>query len=209
MALLIFYHIVLIITTIRSIIILKKKKNKNNLYIYLIVTFLVEVLAIVLQEVLNVENTDFIYKIYGIFHIIFFGYYYMKEFPLNMQIFTKIVMFLSLIIIFFFSKLFSNVLDDRMITVIGFFGVTLSFEWLFVKLNSPDEKKIYEDTYFWITTGLLFWSGFFILRQLPRFFFIEKDGGFSQIMRTFFYLVNIVTYSLYYISFKFYGKDNE
>lgn len=78
--------------------------------------------------------------------------------------------------------------------------ITLSFLWFFQKINNVDTKNIIDDPNFWISSGLLLWSTFFIFRVVPMYLFDKLDKDFLNSVITIFNFINCVMYFMFYIS---------
>ncbi|WP_326982015.1 hypothetical protein VUJ46_17655 [Chryseobacterium sp. MYb264] len=82
-----------------------------------------------------------------------------------------------------------------------------SLLWYYHKLKNINEYKITDDFLFWISSGLLIWSVFFIFRAIPMYFLQDNDPNLLSFVIDAFSVVNILTYLLFLIELIFMKKN--
>lgn len=192
------YEIILLITLLKSMVLVRKfsLSSQNFLFIYLLVTFLVELSSLII--ILTKKDWSFQYTIYCVFCIIFFWFYYTKSFQKKLSKKVNILSITLVISILIFKNLFTETLDSMLVIALPLFYIVYVMLWFYQKISLPSEAKITDDPVFWISTALLLWSCFFIFRVIPRDFFNIEDKAFLELLREFLYAINCVMYLLFF-----------
>ncbi len=192
------YQIILLLTLLKSIVLVRKfsLSSQNYLFVYLLITFLIELSSWII--ILIKKDWSFQYTAYCVFCIVFFWFYYARSFQKKLR---KKVHLASVFITvgFLFLSFFSKE-DLGSITIIALpiFYIMFSLFWFYQKVALPSKFKITNDPNFWISTGLLLWSCFFIFRVIPRDFFNIEDKPFLELLREFLYAINCIMYLLFF-----------
>lgn len=196
------YEIVVLITFLYSIYLVFKKKSKQQfyLYLYLLVVILVDIIPVNFPNLIkNIRNLLFLG--YIIFSILFFGTLYQKNIPnRNFKIINLIIVF-SFVILNIMNLKFENTHKINFIPIISLpiLFIYLSMSWYLFKLRNVSEAKITYDPLFWISSGILVWSVFFIFRAIPMYFLQNNDPGLLSLVITAFSVVNISMYILFFV----------
>jgi hypothetical protein len=206
----ILYLVTLGITFLKALILCRKYliSAQNYLLIYLGITFGVEVYGYYKSQIKEFDFA-FLFNYYSIFSIVFFYFYFSRILSKKLKKTTLYIFLISISLIFFYSDLLSSNYDNRLgiLSVINFIIYILF--WFYQKIQSTNEAKITNDPHFWISAGLLLWSMFFIFRVIPMYLFNEMDKNFLQLLKTILNLVNIVTYTFYFIGLLKFEKQQE
>jgi hypothetical protein len=166
------------------------------LCLYLLVTFCVELSSRIVNLYFNHLRIDWLYNVYILFCILFFGIYYSGLFIKVYRYITLIVTLCSLIIFFLISDYSFAIYDPNLGLLISFFYVILSLIWYFHSLNYGFDTKITENPYFWISTALVIWGSFYIFRNYPAQYLYEKDPSFHTVLKNINYIVATIMYGL-------------
>ncbi|ROH95671.1 hypothetical protein BCF50_3088 [Chryseobacterium daecheongense] len=204
----IIYKVILFFPLIKSFILSRKRifSAQNYIFIYLLVTTINEWVSFT-RNVINPDvKVGLQYNFYFIFCIIFFYFFYSKIFTAKLNIISSVVTISTLIYIIFSTDLFKQEFDKRIGIVITLFYIVNCLLWFYQKITLFDKNKITDDPVFWISTALLMWSCFFIFRVTPMFFFAKSDNEFLQFLKTGQNIINIIMYSMFYISLTKYKK---
>ncbi|MEA9414474.1 hypothetical protein [Flavobacterium sp. PL02] len=192
------YEIVLLITLLKSMVLVRKfnLSSQNYLFIYLLVTFLVELFSEVI--ILLEKKWSFQYTLYCIFCILFFWFYYSRQFNRNLKKKVNLLSVILMISILIFPNFLGESLNSKLISVLPFFYILYSMLWFYQKIAFPSKDKITDDPNFWISSALLFWSCFFIFREIPRDFFNKTDKDFLNLLWQFLYFISSIMYILFF-----------
>lgn len=197
------YNIVLIIVFLKSFILGRKYSfsAQNNLFIYLLVTVLIEVYSLIIDKIDENILVGLQYNLYLIFVTVFFYIFYSKILQKTaLKMISKIILFISMILILFFTEFWGLYFDEKLAIIVMLFMISHSILWYCNKILIVDETKIYHDPNFWISSGFLLWSCFAIFRCLPMYYFYYNDREFSTFIKSNFDIINIVLYTMLYIS---------
>jgi hypothetical protein len=147
---------------------------------------------------------DFCILFCGIFFLIYFN---KNQDKILKRINTVVFSVFSLIYIFF---IFKNYREVNQVIAISFalIYILYSLIWFYGKIKNPNLNSITNDPKFWVSCGLLFWGVFFILRIIPRYFFDEVDDEVLITSQSFFFVINIILYSLFFASLRKYNLNN-
>lgn len=194
------YEIILLLTLLKSIVLVRKfnLSSQNYLFVYLIVTFFVEILSWIILLINPKSEFSFQYDVYCLFCILFFWFYYIKSFQKKLR---KKVNLLSgsLLISILLISLFAEIsLSFLLMTALPIYYILCSMLWFLQKITLVSEVKITNDPNFWISTALLFWSCFFIFRVIPRTLLNIEDKEFLILLRAFLYIINCIMYLLFF-----------
>jgi len=202
--------VLFMVTTFSVFLSLKKQKEQEFLYIYLIVSCLLDFLMFVLQKnYMSTAKFGFLYNIYILFCALFFLVYFNKNQSKNLKILNRLI-FTGFLLVFSVS-IFHNFMEINQIVGMSFafLYILYSLSWFYGKIMDSDQKSILDDARFWVSGGLLFWGVFFILRIIPRYLFSKVDAQFLIFSQSFFFFVNIIFYSLLFVSLLKYKKKQD
>jgi hypothetical protein len=201
------YEIVVLINFLYSVYIwIFKGKSKQQFYffLYLLLVLLVDVIPVNFPELIIFErNIAFVGFI--LLSVLYFGLIYFKTFT-HPFIKITILVFMSVLIFFNLYKLVTqNVdqLDFIHIISLPILFIFFSIAWYIYKLRNVNETRIIDDFLFWISTGLLIWSVFFIFRAIPMYFLQKNDPELLAFVINAFSIVNIITYTLFFTGLTF------
>lgn len=201
---------VIFICLIKSLILIKSNLHfyQNFLWLYLAITFSLEFYGIY-KMAFKEYDFAYLFNYYCIFLILFFYIYYFKLLSKNLKKINSIIFLIILIFIIFLTKFYGNNFDIRLGLLVSFYFIINTLFWFYYRLKKLEHRKIIDNPNFWISSGLLLWSIFFIFRSLPMFFLSENDPAFLQLLKTIQYGVNIIMYSMFYIALlKFENGNN-
>lgn len=177
------------------------------LWLYLLVTFGVEFSSRITILVFSDKSIDWIYNIYILFCILFFGFSYSRLF---IKIYRSITVLLTIVaFIVFFSTIKDSLLvfNPNLGLLISVFYIIISLVWYFYSLNHSINAKITDNLYFWISTALILWGSFYIFRNYPAQYLYEKDPSFHTVLKNINYIVATIMYILMGIGLlKFYKQ---
>lgn len=202
------YLLVLFLVAFYSLYLrLIKGKQQDFLSVYLGITLFVEILMYVIYEFFN-DNSNFGFLYNG--YIFFCAYFFLKYFNRNQKIeFVRLnnINF-SIFVIVYAVFILKNYQEVNQIIGISFSMIYIIYSliWFYGKLKYPDSNTITDDSKFWISTALLFWSVFFILRIIPRYLFSKIDDDLLLTSQSFFFIINSVFYLLLFVSIMKYSK---
>ncbi|KQT21925.1 hypothetical protein ASG31_00855 [Chryseobacterium sp. Leaf404] len=187
----------------------KTFKQQNFLAVYLCVSFLVEIF-VYLKVMLNPSYEDgVIYQSYIIFSTAFMFLYLVNNKIPNLRILgiTSFVIFLLCSSFFFYKSPYQ--ISQSMGVTFSLCYIFLSLVWLFGKLRTPGRENILKNPKFWVASGLMFWGVFFILRIIPRRLFKDLDDDLLILSQSFFNIINIFFYLLFFIALlKYKNREN-
>lgn len=209
MILLNIYLAILSIASLKSLILGIRKKFyvQNYFFIYLGITLFIEIYGLY-KTYLEEFNYAYIFNFYFIFSIIFFWFYYSKVLTKTTKIISHIAFLGAIVYTLFFTKFLGEDFDSKLGILGALFFIINSLLWLYQKLNSYDDEKITEDPHFWVSSGLLLWSVFFIFRVAPMYLFNDIDKEFLQVLKIVLNIINIVMYSMFYVALTKFEKRN-
>ncbi|MGG5208853.1 hypothetical protein ACQWU4_07875 [Chryseobacterium sp. MIQD13] len=180
---------------------------QNYIFIYLLITFANEWTAFIRDQINSNVKVGLQYNLYFIFCVVFFYLFYSFVFKNILQKISLLSAVLSLGYIFLFTNFSDNDFDKRIGILITLFYIMNSMLWFYQKISFFDENKMTDDPTFWISTGLLMWSCFFIFRVTPMFFFAKNDSEFLRFLKIGQNIINIGMYIMFYISLIKYEKQ--
>lgn len=200
------YEIVVVSTFLFSIYLLFKKKTKQQFYIYLylLVVILVDIIPVNFPQIIKI-NRNILFIGYIIFSLLYFGIIYQKSIESrNFRILNFILLFILIILnIYTFQFKSTDRINFIPIVSLPLLFVYLSISWYLFKLKNVDEARITNDFLFWISSGILIWSVFFIFRAIPMYFLQYNDPRLLGLIITIFSVVNIIMYILFFIGLIF------
>lgn len=184
------YLLVLFLVAFFSILLLSKRggKQQDFLYVYLGVSFSLECLMFLLQEILN-DNSEFgiFYNIYIVFCSLFFLKYFNRAQKREFVRSNTLIFLLFLILYSIFFLKSCKEVNQTIGISFALVYIIYSLIWLYGKLKYPDSESITSDPKFWIACALLFWGVFFLLRIIPRYLFDKIDNQVLIISQSFFF----------------------
>ncbi len=140
------------------------------------------------------------YNLYLIFVLSFFYLYYADQLPVVFKTLSGLFLAVSLLYIGIFTEFLGSVFDESIAVAVMLFLIVHAVIWFYCKLNAADEERIIDHPCFWISSGLLLWGTFGIFRCLPMYYFYHTDQEFSDFIKANFNGVNIIFYTLIFIS---------
>lgn len=194
------YLFCLTITTLKSIYLSWKLslRAQNFLTIYLLVTLFIESFG-TFKGYLKQYDFAFLFNLYALFCIAFFGYYFYKSFMLTSKLIMIFGSICFLILGLTFVDYTGNEFPAKLGILVVFFYIFNAMMWFYQKLKLPVKDKITNDPNFWISTALLFWSTYMIFRFTPMYLFHKEDQFFLDLLINISSIVNITMYSLFFI----------
>lgn len=195
----IFYYVIILLLALKSIFFTKRIDFaiQSFLGVYIIVTAILEMYCLVIFKIDNKAIIGFWYNIYCFFCILFFRYYYRNIFKNR---FSNIIFISSILFYLIFTKFYSKEFDIKIGILISLYYIFCSLVWFYKKISSINEAPITNDPDFWVSTGILMWSSFFIFRVIPMFFLRENDQQFLDVLRTIQNFINILMYLMFFIA---------
>lgn len=194
------YEIILLLTLLKSIVLARKFNlfSQNYLFVYLLITFLVEILSQIILLINPKSEYSFQYDVYCVFCILFFWFFYSKSFQKNLR--QKVNLLSSTLIIstLLFSLFPEQSLSFLLMTALPIFYILYSMLWFLQKITLTSEDMITDDPIFWISSALLLWSCFFIFRVIPRNLLNIEDKEFLILLRGFLHVINCIMYILFF-----------
>jgi hypothetical protein len=174
------YEIILLLTLLKSIVLVRKfiLSSQNYLFVYLLVTFLVEVFSWIILLIDKDSKFSFQYIVYCIFCILFFWFYYSRQFHKKLTKKVNVLSFILIVYVLVFPGFLGENLDSRLVIALPIFYILYTMLWFYQKIALPSKDKITDDPSFWISTALLLWSCLFIFRVIAIYFFFIKDKCF-------------------------------
>lgn len=202
------YEIILLITLLKSIVLVRKFNfsSQSYLFVYLLVTFIVELSSRIILLMDRDSNWSFQYIVYCIFCILFFWFYYSMQFHKKLKKRVNILSVILMIYALVFPSFVGKDLESKLVIALPMFYILYTMLWFYQKIAFPSNNKITDDPNFWISTALLLWSSFFIFRVIPRYFFDTTDKGFLNLLREMVYIVNCIMYLLFFKGLMKYEK---
>lgn len=205
------YLSVLFFVTVFSVCLVMKKVQQEYLYIYLTVSFLLDFLMYCFQLCFtSTANFGFLYNIYILFCGVFFLIYFNRDQTKHLKTITTL--FFCAFLATFSIYIFNGFVEINQVIGIAFSFLYISYSmiWFYGKIMKPNKESILDDPKFWVSCGLLFWGVFFILRVIPRYLFDKVDEQLLLVSQLFFFIINMVFYSLLFVSLlKYKKKTNE
>ena len=199
----ILYIAVLFIDTVKSIVLAGKNglSSQNYFGIYLLLSLSLELYG---HYKIYLREFDFAYlfNYYSIFLILFFYHFYSTVFSQRLKIISLFTVTGIFVYIGLFTKFYGENYENKLGILVCFYFIITALVWFYLRLKNFDEKRIIDDPHFWISSGILFWSIFFIFRSIPMFFLKDNDPDFLSILKTIQYAVNTVMYAIFYIALR-------
>lgn len=187
-----------------------KSKSKQQFYffIYLLLVILVDIIPVHFPKIIGF-NRNILFTGYIILSIMYFGIIYHQN--ISSKIFRIFNVVLIIILVFLNMFQFNIPKMERLNLVpMASLPILFIFEsllWYYHKLKNINEYKITDDFLFWISSGLLIWSVFFIFRAIPMYFLQDNDPNLLSFVIDAFSVVNILTYLLFLIELIFMKKN--
>ncbi len=182
-------------------------RQQDFLCFYLGTSFILEFLMFIFQIYFGSSiQFGFLYNLYILFCSLFFLFYFNRNQNLLLvKVNTFIFTIFAVIFLTFILKSYKEV---NQIIAISFslMYIIYSLTWLYGKIKYPNEIFIIDEPKFWISSGLLFWGVFFILRVIPRYMFDQFDNKILIVSQSFFFVINILFYISSFISLLKYSK---
>lgn len=204
------YNIILVIVFIKTIILCRKfgLSAQNNFLVLMLITVLVEGFSFVLDKIDPNITIATQYNLYLLFVILYFHYFYSSIVKIHiLKNISIVVLLITVSYILGFTRLLGYNFDTKISVAAFVFLIFHTLMWFFHKLTFVNHLSIFNDTHFWVSCGLLFWSTFGIFRCIPMYYFYENDRSFSDFLKENFLAVNIIMYLLFYISMIKYERN--
>lgn len=201
-ALAVIYQIEITLLFLYSIFLGGFYKNvvQKSLFIYLFVTNAIEIISILGRSYLDLSTNGIIYNFYSLFCLCFFYFFYAESFAKKSKLFFSGFFCLALVFTAFLTNFLKFEYDYRIGIVLALFYICSALFWMGYRIVNVDNRKITMHPKFWISVGLILWSSFFILRSIPMYLFEKIDEEFQNMLRTIFYIVNILFYILFFVA---------
>lgn len=207
----IIYKIVLVSVTIKAYILGRKQgfAAQNFIFLYLIVSTINDVSSFTRDYINPNVKVGLQYNFYFILIIIFFWFYYSRIFIKTLKIISHIAFWGAILSIALFTKFLGQDFDSNLGIIVALFFIINTLLWYFQKLNSFGDEKISDDPHFWVSSGLLLWSVFFIFRVAPMYLFNDIDKEFLQVLKIVLNIINIIMYSMFYVALIRFEKNSK
>jgi len=175
-----------------------KRKTGQYFHIYILSVIAVDLLFSRVKKVYAV-NSNYVFFLFIIISYLYFYYFFKKNFLQKnyKRIWIGItIIFLCITLVF---QIQNNFLQFSPVTMVllPLFYIFGSMGWFTYILNQRIEGPLFDKMAFWISSGLLIWSVFFLFRGLPMYYFNKTDPGFLNEISKVFTMINIITYSLF------------
>jgi hypothetical protein len=203
----IFYEGVVIATFLYSMYLLVFKRfthQQSYLFIYLLAVIVIDIIPVNYPDSILI-NRNTLFLGYILFSLIYFGCIYHIKIKNRTFRFLNYVIIISILILNMYSFEFD---DNEKINLIAIISLPIVFIyesifWYLFKLKNIDEDKITDDFFFWISSGILIWSVFFVFRAIPMYFLQDNDPQLLSLVITAFSVVNTIMYILFLIGLIF------
>lgn len=204
----IIYKLFLFFPVLKSFILGRKYffSTQNYLFVYLLITCINEWVSFIRNCINSNVKVGLQYNLYFIFCILFFSFYFNRNFANIIKKISSISTIISVGFLIIYTNFFDEDFDKNIGIAVTLFYIINSLLWFYQKISFFDEHKITDDPVFWISVALLMWSCFFIFRVTPMFFFAKHDNEFLQFLKIGQNVINIGMYSMFYISLIKYEK---
>ena len=195
------YEIVVLISFLYSMYLwIRKRKSKQQFYIflYLLLVIGVDIIPVNFPYLLKFDR-NILFAGYIVLSILYFGILYLLK--VENKIFRIFNVFVITVLVLLNIYKFNNEQVEQLnfipIISLPVLFIFNSVFWYLYKLKKVDESRITDDFLFWISSGILIWSVFFIFRAIPMYFLQENDPRLLNFVISAFTIVNIVTYFLF------------
>ncbi|MCS4302957.1 hypothetical protein DRF65_24945 [Chryseobacterium pennae] len=200
------YEIVVLICFLYSVYLwIYKRKSKQQFYffVYLLLIIGVDIIPVNLSSWIEFDRNNLFFG-YIILSLIYFSTIYFKS--IHDRVFRiSIICFSCLLIIFNLMEFQTDIKQLSFTSIISLplLFIFLSMTWFIYKLKNVDDKSIIENFLFWISSGILIWSVFFIFRAIPMYFLQKNDSQLLSFLTMTFSIVNVMIYLLFLIGLIF------
>ena len=200
------YEVVVLICFMYSVYLwIYKRRSKQQFYffLYLLITIGVDIIPVNLSSWI-VFNRNILFLGYIVLSLLYFSVIYFRS--IHYQVFRIfIICFSSLLSILNFIEFQMDIKQLSFISIISLpvLFIFLSISWFMYKLKNVDDKSITESFLFWISSGILIWSVFFIFRAIPMYFLQKNDSQLLSFLTMTFSIVNVMIYLLFLIGLIF------
>lgn len=200
------YELVVLICFMYSVYLwIYKRRSKQQFYffLYLLLTIGVDIIPVNLSSWIEFDR-NILFLGYIVLSLIYFSVIYFRN--IHYQVFKIfIICCSSLLIILNFIEFQMDIKQLSFISIISLpvLFIFLSISWLMYKLKNVDDKSITESFLFWISSGILIWSVFFIFRAIPMYFLQKNDSQLLSFLTMTFSIVNVMVYLLFLIGLIF------
>jgi len=195
------YEIVVLISFLYSMYLwIRKRKSKQQFYIflYLLLVIGVDIIPVNFPYLLKFDR-NILFAGYIVLSILYFGILYLLK--VENKIFRIFNIFVITVLVLLNIYKFNNEQVEQLnfipIISLPVLFIFNSVFWYLYKLKKVDESRITDDFLFWISSGLIIWSVFFIFRAIPMYFLQKNDPRLLDFVISAFTIVNIVTYLLF------------
>lgn len=200
------YEVVVLICFMYSVYLwICKRRSKQQFYffLYLLLTIGVDIIPVNLSSWIEFDR-NILFLGYIVLSLLYFSVIYFRN--IHYQVFKIfIICFSSLLIILNFIEFQMDIKQLSFISIISLpvLFIFLSISWFMYKLKNVDDKSITESFLFWISSGILIWSVFFIFRAIPMYFLQKNDSQLLSFLTMTFSIVNVMIYLLFLIGLIF------
>lgn len=177
-------------------------KSQNFLAIYLIITFFLEISLWYYFDFLKIEiKVGKFFSTYTLFNAIFFCFYFNNIIVNNnLRKFSLTLSAIFIILLLTDKSFFTNDFNSNFGLGIALLYIFFSIIWFYDIIDNTLQIKISEIPYFWVSSGLLLWSVFFIFRIAPMYLLFKVDKDFLEILKKILTVINIIMYSMFFIA---------
>lgn len=196
------YEIVVLICFMYSIYLwIYRRRSKQQFYffLYLLLIIGVDIIPVNLSSWIEFDR-NILFLGYIVLSLLYFSAIYFRS--IHYRFFRiSIICFSSLLIIFNLIEFQMDIKQLSFISIISLpvLFIFLSISWFMYKLKNVDDKSITENFLFWISSGVLIWSVFFIFRAIPMYFLQKYDSQLLSVLTITFSIVNVMIYLLFLI----------
>lgn len=200
------YEIVVLICFLYSVYLwIYKNRSKQQFYffLYLLLTIGVDIIPVNLSSWIEFDR-NILFLGYIVLSLLYFSMIYLRS--IHYRVFKiSIICFISLLIVFNFIEFQLDIKQLSFISIISLpvLYIFVSISWFMYKLKNVDDKSIIKSFLFWISSGILIWSVFFIFRAIPMYFLQKNDSQLLSFLTMTFSIVNVMVYLLFLIGLIF------
>lgn len=184
----------LIITLCAIASVLNPVSRQQKLWIYFLTVCFAEIYAFFFENTYPLQ----IYRYSVIIYCLYWSYYFLYK--KNTGNFLFYFFSMLSILIFSFDMFFSKKYFDSIPSIyLIIFYQTLSIQYLYSEIRTPNEIPIYKKQKFWISISLTLWSMVFTFYIVPVHFLLQTDILFESIIEKIFHYTTIFSYILFLI----------
>ncbi len=184
----------LVITLCATASVLNPLSRQKKLWIYFITVFIAEIYAFFFEKTYPLK----IYKYSILIYCLYWCYYflYRKNSTNFLLYFFSLLSVLTFLFDLFLTKRYFDSIPSIYLIILY---QTVSLNFLFSEIKTPNEIHLYKKQKFWISISLTLWSIVFTFYIIPVYFFLETDLLFASIIEKIFQYTTILSYILFLI----------